>query len=77
MESAVADASNRMNVLLMGHSFVRRLRDWSFDNQRLNLNLDRNRVSVYWHGFGGGIVVHPRSKCAEMFQDRNCTMACK
>ena len=77
MASVVADPSNRLNVLLMGHSFVRRLRGWSFDNQRLNLNLDRNRVSVFWHGVGDDIVVRPRSKCAEMFQDRNCTMARK
>ena len=77
MASAVADASNQLNVLTMGHSFVRRLRDWSFDNEKLNLNLDRNRVSVFWHGVGGGIVVRPRSKCAEMKQGRYRTMACK
>ena len=77
MASAVADASNRLNILIMGHSFVRRLRDMSFDNQRLNLNLDRNRVSVFRHGVGGSIVARPRSKCAEMFQDRNRTTARK
>ena len=56
---ATDDTPDKLNVMLMGHSFVRRLRNWAFDHQKLNLNLDRNRVSVFWHGVGGGFVVRP------------------
>ena len=44
----MADAHS--NVLVLGHSFSRHLRDWSFWNNCMNLNLDRSRVTVFWHG---------------------------
>ena len=34
------------DVLVIGHSFSRHLRDWSFQNNCMNLNLDRSRVTV-------------------------------
>ena len=62
---ATDETPDKLNVMLMGHSFVRRLRNWAFDHQKLNLNLDRNRVSVFGHGVGGGFVVRPSNVRSE------------
>ena len=47
----MADALS--NVLVIGHWFSRHLRDWSFRNNCMNLNLDRSRVTVFWQGTRG------------------------
>ena len=42
-------------VLILGHSFIRRLRDFvtkNATNYQLNLNLTES-VTVRWHGVGG------------------------
>ena len=46
------------SILIMGHSFIRRLRDFIAKNPTdyyLNLGLN-DRVSVHWHGVGGRTV---------------------
>ena len=43
-----------MHVVLIGHSFIRRLGEFMDDNRdRANLNLDPNRVTVHCFGLGG------------------------
>ena len=42
-------------VLLLGHSFIRRLRDFIVKNSptyNLNLNINTS-VTIHWHGVGG------------------------
>ena len=52
------------NVLILGHSFTRRLQKWCVDNHRINLNLDSNTFQVFWHGIGGGNILFPHHpKC--------------
>ena len=53
-------AGAHINVLVLGHSFSRRLRDRAFNHRCLNLNLDRTRVTVFWQGTGGATVLRPR-----------------
>ena len=53
-------ATPLVQVLILGHSFTRRLRDWSYEHSCLNLNLDRDRVTVFWHGKGGATVLRHR-----------------
>ena len=55
----MADALS--NDLVIGHSFSRHLRDWSFRNNCMNLNLDRSRVTVFWQGTRGDHVAFPSS----------------
>ena len=42
-------------VLILGHSFIRRLRDFFISNSpTYNLNLNINTpVTIHWHGVGG------------------------
>jgi len=49
------------NVLILGHSFSRRLRDWCVRNGKTNLNLDPQRVCVFWYGVGGATITAPTS----------------
>lgn len=39
-----------INVLLLGHSFTYRLQIWYRPKKLLNLNLDSDRLQVFWHG---------------------------
>ena len=42
-------------VLILGHSFIRRLRDFIIKNSptyNLNLNINAS-VTIHWHGVGG------------------------
>ena len=52
-----------MNVLIFGHSFTRRLCEWCVPRGLSNLNLDPNRLKVFWHGIGGASIQphHPKS----------------
>ncbi len=43
-----------INTLILGHSFVRRLRDWCVQNGHSNLGFDSQTNTVQWHGVGGG-----------------------
>ena len=63
----MADAHS--NVLVLGQSFSRHLQDWSFRNNCLNLNLDRSRVTVFWHGTRGATVLCPRPPHKMLWQD--------
>lgn len=47
-----------LTVVILGHSFTRRLRDWSVTERKSNMNLDPQRIQVIWHGIGGAYV-HP------------------
>lgn len=52
------------NILILGHSFTKRLQRWCVENHRINMNLDHNRFQVYWHGISGGNLKnahHPKS----------------
>ena len=51
---------SHVNTLIVGHSFSRRLRNWAFHHGCLNLNLDRNRLTVFWQSTGGATVLRPR-----------------
>ena len=42
-----------MKALVLGHSFVRRLRDWMRDNDR---EISRGSLDVHLHGVGGRTV---------------------
>jgi hypothetical protein len=45
---------DHVHVVLIGHSFVRRLGEFMHDNHdRANLNMDPNRVTVHCFGLGG------------------------
>ena len=44
-----------MDVLLIGHSFIRRLRDWASHHDTINLNID-SRLKVHWLGIGGAVI---------------------
>lgn len=44
-----------MNVLLIGHSFVRRLRDLTSLHELSNLNIN-NRLKVHWVGIEGTVI---------------------
>lgn len=48
-----ASALDTQNVLLLGDSFINRLKEWAFINGKLNLNLDSSRVAVHWEALGG------------------------
>ena len=67
---AAAVVRDRLNVMVFGDSFVRRLRDWAFSNRHLNLNLDESRLSVYWHGLGGGVIT-PLEAHKSLWPDRH------
>ncbi|KAH3804550.1 hypothetical protein DPMN_132837 [Dreissena polymorpha] len=45
------------SVLLLGHSFVKRLHQWCASNHKHNFNLSTNRIHIYWHGVSGGILL--------------------
>lgn len=47
------------NVFIVGHSFTRRLQSWCSTHNLLNLNLDPDRVQIFWHGEGGATVSKP------------------
>lgn len=54
-------------VLIFGHSFVRRLGDFTFDYRDfgwLNLGLDGTEVQVDFYGLGGG-TLRPGPKCVQ------------
>ena len=44
-----------MDVLLIGHSFIRRLRDWAVEESINNLNIDY-RMKIHWVGIGGAVI---------------------
>ncbi|WAQ99023.1 hypothetical protein MAR_023396 [Mya arenaria] len=46
-------------VLIIGHSFTRRLSSWCVQNGQANMNIDSSRLQVFWHGQGGATIVHP------------------
>ena len=43
----------KMTVLLLGDSFLGRLRDWAWEQDKINLNLDSTRIKVEWEVKGG------------------------
>ena len=45
--------SKPMFIVLLGHSFIRRLRDHLKTTNYLNLGLDEAEFSLLWQGFGG------------------------
>ena len=49
---ATCDVS-QITVLLLGDSFLGRLRDWARDEDKINLNLDPTRIKVEWEVKGG------------------------
>ena len=51
-----------LNYLILGHSLTKRLQSWCFQNDLANLNLDRTRIQIYWHGTGGATIVNPTHK---------------
>lgn len=55
----IFNMSTHVNILVLGHSFTRRLQKWCVDNHLANMNLDPNRFQVYWHGISGGTIMHP------------------
>ena len=50
-----------LNVLIIGHSFTRRLASWSVQNGNNNLNIANDRVQIYWHGMGGALINRPKA----------------
>ena len=51
-----------LDVLVFGHSFTRRLRDWCQTNGKIDLGLSGEReINVFWHGVGGAIISPPSS----------------
>lgn len=48
-----AGVSTQTTILLLGDSFLKRLRDWATENDKINLNLDSSRVKVVWEALGG------------------------
>lgn len=56
--------SNHVNILILGHSFTKRLQRWCFASNNFNLNFDSDRCQVFWHGISGGKIFsksHPKS----------------
>ena len=49
---AACDVS-QITVLLLGDSFLGRLRDWARDEDKINLNLDPTRIKVECEVKGG------------------------
>lgn len=47
------------NYLLLGHSFTKRLQFWCFQNDLPNMNIDRERIEIFWHGTGGATIANP------------------
>ena len=45
--------ADNKDIVLFGHSFIRRLRDFSVRNRSPNLDLDQNKFPVIFHGKGG------------------------
>lgn len=45
------------NILLLGHSFTRRLREWCVKFQKHNLNLSSADFTVFMHGVSGACVL--------------------
>lgn len=55
---------DKCTAFLVGHSFIRRLQSWCAPRSLLNLNLDPNRVQIYWYGEGGATIANEtHSKC--------------
>ena len=46
-----------MDVLLIGHSFIRRLKDWALHHDLMNLNID-DRLRIHWLGIGGATIAN-------------------
>ena len=47
----------KQNILILGHSFTRRLQTWCMRNHHPNLNLLTDRFQIYWHGIGGATIM--------------------
>jgi len=47
------------NVVIVGHSFTRRLSQWCAEHNQLNLNLENPRFRVFWHGISGATITKP------------------
>ena len=46
------------DIVVVGHSFVRKLRQFAVENGQHNLDLDRNHFRVFFHGRGGGNLIN-------------------
>ena len=57
---------HHFNVLALGHSFTRRLRDWCICNGIYNLNLNSSQMTVFVHGIGGAKIVDTKSIWREL-----------
>ena len=51
-----SNAIAQCTVAVIGHSFVRHLKEWTVANNVYNMNLDSSRVQVFLHGVGGAVV---------------------
>lgn len=54
------DTVSKTTVFILGHSFIRRLQSWCSPRSLLNMNLDPQRVTVFWHGEGGATIANER-----------------
>jgi len=55
------------SVLILGHSFTKRLQSWCVSNNKINLNLTNDRIQIFWHGIGGAILL-PKDKPKSVHQ---------
>jgi len=55
------------SVVILKHSFTKRLQAWCVSNDKISLNLTNDCIQMFWHGIGGAILL-PKDKPKSVHQ---------